>query len=431
MCAAGAARTSLTLRRCRTAAVWPLPFGVRVPLYAGIDWAAGHHDLAVVDQHGTLLAQQRVTADPAGVRAILDTLRTARRGRPRTIVTVGIETADGLLVAALRHHGQRVVVLPPMLVARQRGAATVHRVKSDRSDARLIAELVRAGKCGRPLPADTPLALAIGHCAAAHQSAIVERARLAHRLHSTLTMYHPAAATAWAGRDLGLAHPHARAVLAATLTPELARRITAARIDMILHQAGRTRLIRQESDRLHAILTTTHLRQPALVEAAYAATAGDLLTLIDAAHHAVTHLAGRLTALVDTHPQQTIYRSLPGCGPLTTARLLAALGDDPHRFPTSKALRAYAGAAPITWASGTSTTVRVRRHSALNALGHQWAFNATQFSPGCRALYDRRRAAGDRHATALRRVFGKLLNQLHTCLRTDTHYDQNRAWSSP
>ena len=52
---------------------------------------------------------------------------------------------------------------------------------------------------------------------------------------------------------------------------------------------------------------------------------------------------------------------MPGAGPLTGALLLAEISDDPNRFSDARALKAYAGAAPITKESGKSHHVGYRR----------------------------------------------------------------------
>ena len=100
--------------------------------------------------------------------------------------------------------------------------------------------------------------------------------------------------------------------------------------------------------------------------------------------------------------------------------MLAEIGDDRSRFQDAKGLKAYAGAAPVTRASGKSRSVTHRRvkNNRLAAAGYIWAFSALTASPGARAHYDRRRDAGDRHAAAQRNLFGRLLGCLQHCLTT-------------
>jgi transposase len=95
--------------------------------------------------------------------------------------------------------------------------------------------------------------------------------------------------------------------------------------------------------------------------------------------------------------------------------VLAETGDDRSRFADAKGLKAYAGAAPITRASGKTTAVLHRRvkNQRLAAAGYIWAFSAITASPGARNHYDRRKKDGDRHAAAQRNLFGRLLGCLH------------------
>jgi len=60
-----------------------------------------------------------------------------------------------------------------------------------------------------------------------------------------------------------------------------------------------------------------------------------------------------------------------------------------------------------------------------------WAFAGSQDSPGAKAYYAARRAAGDGHEAVLRRLAGKLLGQLHHCLEHCELYREDRAWPQP
>ena len=130
------------------------------------------------------------------------------------------------------------------------------------------------------------------------------------------------------------------------------------------------------------------------------------------------------------HPDAWIITSFPGLGPLTGARMLAETGDDRSRFADAKGLNAYAGAAPITRASGKTRAVLHRRvkDQRLAAAGYLRAFSALTASPGARNHYDRRKDNGDRHAAAQRNLFGRLLGCLHHCLATGQHYDEATAF---
>jgi transposase len=132
------------------------------------------------------------------------------------------------------------------------------------------------------------------------------------------------------------------------------------------------------------------------------------------------------------HPDVEVITSFPGVGELVGARVLAEIGDDRTRFADARALKAYAGSAPITRASGRSHKVMHRRvkNQRLAAAGYVWTFASLQRS-GPRAHYDRRREAGDRHASALRNLFNRFLGCLFHCLQHGIPYDENTAFPNP
>ena len=76
---------------------------------------------------------------------------------------------------------------------------------------------------------------------------------------------------------------------------------------------------------------------------------------------------------------------------LTGARVLGEIGDDPNRFADARGLKAYAGAAPVTRASGKHLSVNHRRvkNDRLAATGYIWAFATLTASGGAKALYQR------------------------------------------
>jgi hypothetical protein len=71
---------------------------------------------------------------------------------------------------------------------------------------------------------------------------------------------------------------------------------------------------------------------------------------------------------------------------------------------------------------------RYARNRRLADACYLWAFSALSSSPGARAYYDTRRAAGDTHHRALRALANRLVGILHGCLRHQQPYDEHLAW---
>ena len=111
-------------------------------------------------------------------------------------------------------------------------------------------------------------------------------------------------------------------------------------------------------------------------------------------------------------------------------RVLGEFGDDPNRYADAKSRENYAGTSPITKASGTRRVVLARfaRNRRLADACYLWAFATLTASPGARAFYDQRRAAGDTHHRALRALANRLVGILHGCLHHSSPYDEDTAW---
>jgi transposase len=152
---------------------------------------------------------------------------------------------------------------------------------------------------------------------------------------------------------------------------------------------------------------------------------------LDAACQAADELAEAVAASFRDHPDADIYLSFPGLGTQLAARLLAEIGDDRTRFADARALKAYAGSAPITRASGKKTFVgrRFVKNNRLMAAGFLWAFSSLRGSPGADAHYRRRRQAGDWHAGGLRNLLNRFFGMLYHCLDKRTLFDEQRAFT--
>jgi transposase len=399
-------------------------------VFCGIDWAEDHHDIALVNRDGQLLARRRIGDDAAGLAALLGLL--AEHGdSAEDPVPVAIETPRGLLTACLRATGRKVYPINPMAVARYRDRHSVAGRKSDHGDAVVLAGVLRTDAYAhRPMPADSELAQAIAVLARAQQDAIWARTSAHNKLRSHLREYFPAFLAAFADRRDGIMRPESRVILAAAPDPAAAAALTLAQLRALLKKAGRSRGIDADATRLREAFCAPQMRQLPLVEQAMGRQSLALVRQLDAACASASDLEQAVIESFNQHPDAGIITSFPGLGPLTGARVLAEIGDDRSRFADAKGLKAYAGAAPVTRASGKTLAVLHRRvkNQRLAAAGYLWAFSALTASPGARNHYDRRRAGGDRHAAAQRNLFGRLLGCLHHCLATGTEYDETTAF---
>lgn len=180
-----------------------------------------------------------------------------------------------------------------------------------------------------------------------------------------------------------------------------------SRIAAALRRAGRSRGIDQAAVEIKAGLRKPQLHQPLLVETAMGKHALALLAALDTAYVNVDELGQASAELFKLHPDYAIVTSFPGLADSTSARILAEIGDDRSRFADARALKAYAGCAPITRASGRSISITHRhiKNNRLANVGWMWGFTAAANYEPAREHYRHRREHGDRHAAATRHLF--------------------------
>jgi len=343
-------------------------------------------------------------------------------------VAVGIETDRGLLVGTLLAAGYRVYAVNPQVVGRYRGRHQVSRAKSDRGDAKVLADLVRTDRHNhRPVAGDSPLAEAVKVLARAHQSLIWARQRHVNALRSALREFYPGALAALGTQ---LAEPEALAMLELAPTPEQGRQLTRAAVRRALLGAGRRRNLQARVVAVHDGLAAPQLAASAPVAAAYLEVVVALVAMLRRCNEQVAALEQELAARFGDHPDAMIVRSQPGLGVVLGARVLAEFGDDPDRYQTAKGRKAFAGTAPVTRSSGLRTTVVARAacNQRLVDACYLWAFAALSASPGARRCYDAHRARGATHHQALRALGNRLVGILHGCLARRVAYQEQVAW---
>jgi transposase len=395
-------------------------------LFVGDDWAEDHHDVYLMNDDGDKLASRRLPEGLAGVRVLHELI--AEHVEDPAQVVIGIETDRGLWVDALAAAEYQVFAINPLAVARYRDRHHVSGAKSDASDAKLLADLVRTDRHNhRPIAGDSGAAEAIKVLARAHQNLIWARTRHTNGLRSALREYYPAALEAFED----LADRDTLAILGRAPTPADARGLSLSKIRAALKAAGRQRNLDTRALQIQQALRTEQLSAPAAVTAAFGASTRAAVGIIVELNHQIVELETELATHFETHPDADIYRSLPGLGVILGARVLGEFGDDPNRYTDAKCRKNYAGTSPLTIASGKKRAVLARhvRNRRLYDAIDAWAFCAITRSPGARAYYDQRRTAGDLHHQALRALGNRLVGILHGCLRHHTNYDEQTAWS--
>lgn len=394
-------------------------------ILVGIDWSEKWHDVCLMAEDGRVLGQRRVEDSLAGLTQLHSLI--AEHAADPAEVAIGIETPHGLMLRALRAAGYMIYAINPLAASRYRDRHAVSKKKSDRGDARMLADLVRTDRHQhRPLGDDSELAEAIKVLARSHKRLIWTRQQLANQLRSALREFYPGFLAAF-GKNL--CEADSLALLERAPTPTQGRALSLAKITSALRKARRHNL-EQRAIEIQGALRTPQLEQPARVAQAHGAAAAALANVLQGVIVQIEQLEKELDQALKEHPDAEIYLSLPGLGTVLGARALGEFGDDPNRYHDGKARKNYAGTSPITQASGNRKVVLARfvRNDWLADVSQWWAFAAITASPGAGRYYWAQRANGRGHQEALRILANRLVGILHGCLRHRHLYREDIAW---
>lgn len=379
--------------------------------YVGIDWAQDKHQVAVVNADGKCVSEFVVQEDGHGFALLQQQLAALAP------VEINLERPDGLLVDWLVGQGYAVFVTAPRAAASHRSRDS----KDDRQDARLLANLRRTGQedC-RLLVRHSSTVYQLLHLLRALEQLQRQQVRLTNQLRQVLQQYYPALVHLFSDLHTEIA----LTFLQTYSTPAAAQDLSLSQLEAFLKQQHYNHM-----QRLPALYQ--HLRTPmptAVVWQGYEQHALALVPLLQALNQQLTSLRRTIRTVFTCHPEAAWWQSLPGAGELTTARLLAHIGDNRDAFPACEPLQALAGTVPVTRRSGKHLVVRYRWGctKALRRAMMDFARNSLAKSGWARSYYFDQLQRGHGQQRALRALANRWVRIIWTLWQRHEAYDEVR-----
>lgn len=366
-------------------------------IFVGCDWSRTKHDVAVLDQQGASLLRTTVAHGSESLTQLAETIAALQPDPAQ--VQVGVELHDGALLSWLLEQDYVVYGVNPKSAERARDRYRPSGAKDDKSDAWILADLVRtdAGSL-RPLRAQSELSRELQGWLRYRDKLTRQKTAACQQLRALLAEWCPALSALcddfnrnWQ-RDLLGQFP-------------LHQDLRAAHGNRLKALANKHRLRAATRERLRQAKASAPLTIPHSRSALLRFQIRHLLDRIGELLQTLAQIEAELERLIAEHPDRQIFSSLPVRGSFTLATLLAAFGQQPEAAPPWRELAALWGVAPVTKQSGRSRSVKRRRacdHLILQAL-LAFAHN-TAFTAGCWAAeyYQTKREHGATHYTCLR-----------------------------
>jgi len=388
-------------------------------LFVGIDWSDDALDFELRTADDTVLDQGQTKTSPQGLIELFGQLD---RHAPPSEIAVGIESTRAAWIQSLLDRGYAVYPLTPLAVDSFRKARSAAGSKSDKIDRTVIAKyLLTFHRELRALKPDAAEIVGLRLACQDRLRLVEERTAKHNELLSLLKVYCPFFLGFFGEIDSNIALEF----LQEFPTQDQMRGLSERKLRSWLRRHQYTHS--QRTDTMVAQCNAAVLPVPSHEQTARAMRIRFLARSLAALNDAIAQADADLTRRLDELPESQWVRSLPGAGTVLAPAVLAVVGRDPQRFNSREEAAGLVGTAPVTIQSGKKKVVRFRRSC--------WKFARRTFQmlaeqsrrKGCAwvvALYDRLRAGGRHHHTALRAVAQKWLRIVLAMKRKGACYDE-------
>jgi transposase len=392
-------------------------------LFVGIDWADQEHVACLLDSNNQQQVIEEFKQDPAEIAKWVASLKERF---PKHRLLIALEQSRGALMAGLAGFAElELYPINPRQLASYRDALFPSRGKNDPDDAMLLAKFLKEHQQQLRVwqPGDVQTQQ-IAEFVELRRKLVEERKQAVLRLKSSLKGYFP-------------------------LLLELSRRDlhNELTLDIIRRWPTLQKLKGEHPKTLRKFLSEHGMKnkeqQTKFIDTVRAAT--PLTTnkaLIDPQSMFAQALVGQLRVLNKSigefdeeiqklsaqHPDEELFRSLPGAGDALVPRLIAAFGSDREKYTSAQQVQNYSGIAPITRQSGKSRHVnkRIACPKFLRQTFHEFADHARKWSPWSKAFYKMKRETGMKHNAAVRALAYKWIRILFRLWQNKELYSEEK-----
>jgi len=365
-------------------------------VYVGLDWASQEHAVCRINESGQVLDRFQAAHSAEGLAELVGRLRKHVNGPVR----IAVERPSGLLIDTLVEAGFEVVPIHPNVVKSCRTRYRSSQAKDDRSDAYLLADLLRTDghrfRVLRPLSDELKALRALVR---GRDDLVGLRVSLANQLRSLLESFWAGAAAIFASVD----SPIALDFLLRYPSPRSAERLGEKRLASFLAQhayCGR----RPTSELLERLRSAAAGCCGPAEEMAKAEVVRGLVQTLRPLVDQIASLSRLIEHQIAQLPRGHVLMSFPRAGKICAAQILSEMGDQPERLVSADHLAAEAGVAPVTYQSGKRLGVGFRWacNKRLRSAICTFADNSRHCSAWAAHLYLKARKRGCDHPHAIR-----------------------------
>ena len=394
-------------------------------LFIGIDWADQSHDCYIIDEAGNG-QHQKLKQSPETIEQWVAEMRKLAGDKS---VAIMLEQSKGPLIYALMFR-PGIILYPvnPKQFARYRESYCGGDGKSDRSDARYIARMLRERiSTLKPWIADDEATRRLANLSQQRRNIVGDQVANRQKLIAHLKSYFPLLLNIF-GKSSQL--ELLLTVLARWSDPRKLRRADRQLVDRVLRENG----IKKQEDReglIARIRGAKLLTSDAAIIEPLSMICELLGKQIQASRKTIAQFDKQIEAALKEHPDGELFLSLRGAGPTLAARLLCAFGSQKDRWKDADEVASFSGIAPVTRQSGQGRVAfqRWACPTYLKQTFHEFANSARKWCRWSKARYKQLRDRGMKHNAAIRKLARSWIRILYRVWQTGQPFDCDRYLS--
>jgi transposase len=394
--------------------------------FVAIDWADEKHTVCLQAADGSNVQRCSIEQKAQALADWLGGLRERFGGRPIAVI---VESHRGALIAhMLQYEFLTLYLINPKSAAQYRQTFHPSGAKSDPIDADLLLDFLLHHRdrlrAWKPDTAQTRLLVQLSED---RRKLVDLRTAANNALEARLKQAYPVILELFEKTT----QPIALAFLVKWPTLAELKKAKAPQIRKFLY-AEHSRSEQLIQQRLALIEQAKAMTTDSAVLTAATMMIQALVAQMQGLNRSIEYYDQQLAQQTQAHPDQPIFGSFPGAGPVMTPRLIGALGDDRGRWTEANRLQTFSGVAPVEIGSGKSMVVRWRwacpkfvrqsfvEFARCSLATCQWA----------QAYYALLKARGKSHQMALRALAFKWMRILWRCWIDHATYDEPRYVAS-
>lgn len=388
--------------------------------FVGIDNSSTSHFVTIIDEFGKFVKSIIIENTFRGFTQLHEILAEWKD------VKIGFEIPHGPIVDFLNSKKYDLYNLNPLKVKRFKEALCVSGDKSDKIDAKALAEyLLRNHKQIKSLIFSSDDVETLNIFRISHSRLTREKARYKNKLTFLVRQYFPLLDG-----------------LFSRLTPPIM-------LKMLIKYKNWGNLKQASDDEIKIFLKANHYRATkhidkiinkirgyeqiisSPVEYALGFEAIAIANILLSIESELKMIEAQMNSIVDNHSMGIVFTSLPGAGQILSAKLLALFGDNKLRFHRPDEVRSLFGTAPKNYQSGSYHKVLMRKacNKPARAILYQFAFSSMRFAPWAKDYYKKQREKNKTHSVAVRALSNVWLKIIFSMWKNNAQYQPDKIIS--